>query len=429
MTRDVVSNTAAAGRSWIPKPPSRTAKSHRYRSSALDRSWATSRILEVIGPIRELDRAALESVLKTIDTSTPTPRIGIDPCLAEPLWRYRHGSQAWTVSSLARADDLGQALTELGHRPGKRHPTEVFLLGNEYLAIEYPHSVGDGHYGMNLVVALLNPDATTLGPDLPPHAVWPAIWAHFRSHPQRIMQLYRLRKGQLRKSAPPPSAGPQPEDWQASRRVAVGHLDSRRFTELRDWVATHAPGTTRVGVMSALWLAALRAQDITVDDSVVVLINCRRYLRPEQQSHLGNFAVGVPLRIGSLKPAEITALVRQVTDSGWPLAIIAMGELRARLHRGDRGFTTARTLSPGRLRLSVSDMGKLPFDQLPWVDGHPRQATAFLNLDGPDAMTLLLSDVGNERTAAVTYCTATVSQEKVEAALALMCSDPVALLT
>ena len=243
------------------------------------------------------------------------------------------------------------------------------------------------------------------------------------------MQLYRLRKGQLRKSAPPPSAGPQPEDWQASRRVAVGHLDSRRFTELRDWVATHAPGTTRVGVMSALWLAALRAQDITVDDSVVVLINCRRYLRPEQQSHLGNFAVGVPLRIGSLKPAEITALVRQVTDSGWPLAIIAMGELRARLHRGDRGFTTARTLSPGRLRLSVSDMGKLPFDQLPWVDGHPRQATAFLNLDGPDAMTLLLSDVGNERTAAVTYCTATVSQEKVEAALALMCSDPVALLT
>lgn len=429
MTGDVVNSTTASRRSWIPRRRSRSASSQHYRPSALDRSWASSRILEVIGPLHGLDSTALESVLTTIDTSTPTPRIGIEPLPARSLWPYRHGPRAWRVNAISSTDnDLGQALTELGHRSTERLPTEVFVLDDEYLAVEYPHSVGDGHYGLNLVVALLH-SRGALGPDLPSRAVWPALREYFRSRPQRITQLHRLRKSQLHNPGPEPRSVHRTDNWQASRRVALGHLDRHRFTQLRDWVATHAPGTTRVGVMSALWCAALRANDIAVDDRATVLINCRRYLRTHQQGQLGNFAVGVPLRIGSLGPLEITTLVRQVTDSGWPLAIIAMGELRARLRRNTAGSDTAGAPDSGRLRLSVSDMGSLPLDHLPWVPGRPRQATAFLDLDGPDALTMLLSDVGEERTVSVSYCTATAPQEKIEAALDVMCSDPISLLT
>jgi len=382
---------SAAAPDHSPTPKSQSSSAHLYRPSALDRSWASCRILEVVGPLHGLDMTALESALKAIDASTPTPRTAIEPRLSEPQWPYLPPTRAWSIDSLAATDnDLDRLLTDLGHRSGERYPTEVYLIGEEYLAVEYPHAVGDGHYGVNLLVALLNSEITTLGPDLPLHAVWPALWAHFRSHPRRITQLYRLRRNQLRKPSPGPSVRRNVTDWQDSRQLALGHLDSRRFTELQDWVATYAAGATRAGVMSALWLAALRSQGITVDDRVTVLVNCRRYLPADQRAGVGNFAVGVPLHIGSLGPLEVTKLVREVTDSGWPLAVIAMGELRASLRRGTLRPATTGTSISDRLRLSVSDMGKLPFDQLPWVPGRPRQATAFLNLDGPDAITMLL---------------------------------------
>jgi hypothetical protein len=369
-------------------------------------------------------------VIRSIQRSTTTPRIAIEALADQRRWPYRDGSAAWSVTSYTGAGDLGQWLTGMGQRQDSRRPTEVLLYDN-YLAVEYPHAVGDGHYGLNLVAALTNSSSGPLPPDLSRHAVWRAIWDHFRSNPGRLIQLISIRKTQRRNSSAParPSPSGSTEGWRATRRVSVGHLDHTRFTELQDWVVEHAPGSTRVAVMSALWLAALRSQHVKVDERVVVLINCRRYLQPEQQMCLGNFAIGVPLQIGSLEPAAITALLRAVIESGWPLAVIAMGEVRSLLRRSAPHAHGRSATMPDLIRLSVSDMGKLPFDHLPWVSGRPRQATALLELNGPDAMTLLLSQVGRERSASVTYCTAAVPQATIDAAMEQMCTDPVGLLS
>jgi hypothetical protein len=411
----------------MPNGARHNAKPQHYRPSALDRSWADSRILAVIGPIHGFQKAAVEAVVRSIQESKATPRIAIEPLAHERQWPYLDGSTAWSITARTGTVDLAQWLTEIGQRPDTRSPTEVFLC-DDYLAVEYPHAVGDGHYGLNLVAALTNSSASTLAPDLPRHVVWRALWDHFGSHPQRLVQSYGLRKSQRRNSIPPLRPNDTTASWRATRRVAVGHIDHVRFAELQDWVAEHAPGSTRVAVMSALWLAALRAQQVLVDDHVVVLINCRRYLRPEQRMGLGNFAVGVPLRIASLEPTAITSLLRTVTDSGWPLAVIAMGEMRSRLRRRAPRTRNHSAAMPDRLRLSVSDMGRLPFDHLPWVGGRPRQATALLDLDEPDAMTLLLSELDSERSMSVTYCTEMVPQAKIDAAMEQMSSDPVGLL-
>ena len=74
-------------------------------------------------------------------------------------------------------------------------------------------------------------------------------------------------------------------------------------------------------------------------------------------------------------------------------------------------------------------MGRLPFDHLPWVRDAPQLATAFVDLDRPDAMTLLISDTTNSRNVSVTYCEATVSGEVVEAALDRMYTELTELLS
>lgn len=399
-----------------------------YRSTPLDRSWSSSRVVAVLGPLEGLTAAEVQSRLSTIVTNSKRPRLAIAPSRSQARWPYRPdliGDAVHVVSDTAPID-LGEFLTEIGHRQGQRHPTDVFLCGN-YLAVEYPHAVGDGHYGLSLVGALAA-GIPALSPDLPRSVVWRALWRHYGRRPGLLGSLWTLRKDQRRKTsgtAKTRAVG----DWRSSRRVATRRFDARQLGQLQDWIDEHAPGATRAAVMSALWLAALRSVRLSVDEHVVVLFNCRRYLPREYQAALGNFAIGIPLRIGMLPPAEITVQLRKVTETGWPIMSIGIGALRSWLSRFTRTMAKDPDVVTDRIRLSVSDMGRLPFDHLPWVHDAPSVATAFVDLDRPDAMTLLISDTADGRHVSATYCAAMVPRDAVEAALDRMCSEPTELLS
>jgi len=404
-------------------------KYRAYRASALDRSWGSSRIVAVVGPLTGLEKAEIESTVKAIETATATPRIAISPLIADQRWAYQRGLAEGGVHVISDSStaNLGEFLTAIGNRAGDRRPTEVFL-GGGYLAVEYPHAVGDGQYGVSLLAALAGSEPE-LPTDLPGNAVWQALWRLYSTHPKRLLAVRNLRNDQRSKVI-----DLQPSrtfvDWRQSRRVFVGRLDASRVRQLQEWVSKHAPGSGRVAVMSALWCAALRSAQVAVDERVVVLFDCRRYLPDSQRAALGNFAIGVPLKIGTLPPHQITALVRTVIETGWPVAAIGMAAVRSRLRGAIPADSTNAVAVPNQIRLAISNMGRAPasFDHLPWADGTPHQATAFVDLGGPDAMTLFLSDVGDGRNVAVTYCADMVSREIVEAAVERICSDPVTVL-
>jgi len=370
----------------------------------------------------------VQSRLSTIVTSSATPRIAIAPSQSQACWPYRPDliDDAVHVVADTASIDLGAFLTGIGHRQGRRNPTDVFVSGG-FLAVEYPHAVGDGHYGLSIIGALAA-GLPELPSDLPHTVVWRALWRHYARRPALLRSLWTLRKEQRRRTSGISEAGAV-ADWRSLRRVATRRFDARQIGRLQDWVDKHAPDSTRVAVMSALWLAALRSVQLPIDEHVVVLFNCRRYLPREYAAALGNFAIGIPLRIGTLPPDQITAQLRKVTETGWPIMSIGIGALRSLLG----GFTRTRAAEPDvgteRIRLSVSDMGRLPFDHLPWVRDAPQLATAFVDLDRPDAMTLLISDTTNSRNVSVTYCEATVSGEVVEAALDRMYTELTELLS
>lgn len=213
-----------------------------------------------------------------------------------------------------------------------------------------------------------------------------------------------------------------------------------QVVELKKWAKAQAPGATSASVSIALWAAALRAENVDVDDHIMVLFNSRRYLEPDLHSAHGNFAVGIPLHLPEASgPGQIAKTMRAVIESGWPIAILGMSEVKDTLAsirgRADAPGTQAaadRTLTevPDRLRLAVSDLGKLSmFGHVRWAqDGRPPQLAASLEPDGPDGVTMLISELEGGRTYTASFCSKFIGDAVIESALARLCSDPVALL-
>lgn len=277
--------------------------------------------------------------------------------------------------------------------------------------------------------------APGLAVGLPTHATWAAFRRHYSAHPSALRDFWRLRA--VHKRRPDEDSGPRRriENWQSSKVSKSGYMKPEQVAELGKWASANAEGATSASISVTLWAAALRAEGVAVDDHIMILFNSRRYLEPEYLGAHGNFAVGIPLRLPeSSTPAHIASTMRQVIESGWPIAILTMSEVKNSLSSIRRRRAEAPDNSvveaSNTLRLAVSDLGKLPmFGHLKWAgDGRPPQVAASLEPDGADGVTMLIAQVAGGRTYTASYCSKVVDDAVIDAALARLCSDPVGLL-
>jgi hypothetical protein len=403
-----------------------------YRSTVLDRALAPSRTVATVGPVAGLDVDRARAVLAAAEAH-PRARFALQPSPTDRKWLSGNG----VGEHVRRRDDLptadlGALLTTVRHKPGPQRPLDALISG-DHVVVDYSHGIGDGQLGVALLSALSGePDearSASLAQGLPPGATRRAASRHFRAHPGAMRDIARLRAENK------PDADDRPtrsiEGWQAHNRSATAYLPPATVAEVRSWAKSNAPGATTASVTAALWRAALRAAEARIDDRFMVLMNCRRYLAPEFQQSQGNFAVAMPMRLPlSASPAEIAALVRRVYDSGWPLVVLLMAEAKSLIGRGETGLAPSTYDASGRIRLSVSDLGRLStFDHVTWAPGErPPQLAAYLEPDGPDAVTLLISELAGGRTFTATFCSAVVETDLVDAALTRMCSDPLGTL-
>lgn len=403
-----------------------------YRSTVLDRALAPSRTVATVGPVAGLDVARARAVLAAAEAH-PRARLALQPSPTDRKW-----ASGKDISACVRrrddlqTADLGALLTTVRHQPGPHGSLDAFLTG-DHVVVDYSHGIGDGQLGVALLSALSGEldDARSgsLAQGLPPGTTRRAASRHFRAHPGAVRDIARLR------AANKPDAGDRPtrsiDGWQTHNRSATAYLPPAAVAEVRSWTKTNAPGATTASVTVALWRAALVAAGALIEDQFTVLMNCRRYLAPEFQQSQGNFAVAMPMRLpSSASPAEIAALVRRVYDSGWPLVVLLMAEAKSVIGKGETGQPPTTYDASGRIRLSISDLGRLStFDHVTWAPGErPPQLGAYLEPDGPDAVTLLISELAGGRTFTATFCSAVVEPDLVDAALSRMCSDPLGTL-
>ncbi|WP_230621098.1 MULTISPECIES: hypothetical protein [Nocardiaceae] len=411
-----------------------------YRSTAMDRVFAEARTIAVIGPCVTLDEDAIRKALTVAEQSTATPRLAVEPDTHTVQWRYRRNlGERTPIAHLPAEDsrDLGHLMGVIRRRPGVREPLEVVIAG-DYIAVDYSHGVGDGQMGVLLLATLGgNIDfgrAPALAKGLPSNTTWTAIRHHYLSRPAALRDFWRLRKQNKKPPRLVAGATKRIEDWESGKTSRADFMAPDRVAQLKKWASTQPGKATTASVTIALWIAALEAEGVTVDESVMILFNSRRYLPPKLQDGHGNFAVGIPVRIPpSPSATDIAALMRQVIDSGWPIAILGMSQIKAALKRSAPAAHASTEPSievNDRIRLAVSDLGKLTmFDDGLWIrDERPPRLAAFLEPDGPDGATLLVSEIDNGRTFTASFCDKMIDPAVIESALRRMCDDPVGTL-
>lgn len=409
--------------------------SPHYRSTALDRALAPARTVVVVGPVAGLDEEAMRAVLRTAQNSSPTPRIALEPRTDSRVWGYgdQLDKRVATRDDLDTSD-LGRLVTEIRRTVEPDGSLQVLICG-DYVVVSYSHGVADGQLGVLLPAMLTTGDtasAPSVARGLEPSAIWTALWKHYRANPTALKHFWNLRKEH--KVATPGGRQRRIRDWRASTVSFSAYLEPDELNRLRRWAKTTWPAATSASITVAMWLAALRDEGVEVDDKVMILMNCRRYLDPEYAALHGNFAVGIPLRLpGCPSPETVAAVTRSVIDSGWPIAILGMAEIKAR----KPGSKDPAPDEPSdgvvvgdRIRAAVSDVGRLRgYESHPWVPGsRPPQLSAYLEPDGPDAVPLLVSELAGGQTLTASYCTQMVEPGVIESAVRRMCSDPIGLL-
>ncbi|SNS78206.1 hypothetical protein [Rhodococcoides kyotonense] len=412
----------------------------RYRSTAMDRVFADARIIALTGPTTGLDPRIARDVMNAAERSSDTPRLALEPHEDSRDWDYRTGEDESTVIALPDLDttDLGALLTDIRNRPGPKKALEVVVCG-DYLAVDLSHGIGDGQMGLMLMAAFSSDvddaRARGLATGLPDGSTWTALRRHYSAKPAALRDFWRLRKEHKSSPSTDGVSTRTIENWESAKVSRSAYMDPGRVSELREWASTNAVGATSASISVALWRAALEAQNVPLSEQVMILFNSRRYLGPEHLASHGNFAVGIPLHLPrNSTPVAIAATMKQVIDSGWPVAILGMSEIKDKLlswrSRGDAPAGNAVIDVPDRVRLAVSDLGKLRmFDHLQWADdGRPPQIAASLEPDGPDGMTMLIAEVAGGRTYTASFCDRMIDSKVVESALENLCADPLSLL-
>ncbi|WP_238422459.1 hypothetical protein [Gordonia sp. 'Campus'] len=418
----------------MPRADSSTAQG-RARASVLDRALSTSRTISVTGPMAPLDLDLIRTRLT--QACTPTSRLTLVPDPASKTWAHDVTTAPEVCDRPDLADlPIGEIMTRLRNRPDPLPRLEVLVCG-QWLVIDHTHGMGDGRLGIEQIAGVASrhdfPMTERFERSLPADAAWQAFRRHVLRHPRRLRDIMRLR------SANATAPGDHPvrtiTDWRSSRCAVTTAMRPGQTAELKRAIADTGVRMSSAAVTVALWRTALAAQGVALDERTQILFDCRRYLDADHAEDHGNFAVGIPLRFpAGATPMEIGDRIRSVAESGWPAAVLAAGELRERVRPSkpgsDPGQEPERVEVPDRLRLSVSDLGRIAiFGDIPW---EPAAAShhlfAYVEPDGPDAASMLVSEIDGSRSFTTTFCSDFIGRSVIEAALDHLCEDPVSLL-
>jgi hypothetical protein len=406
-----------------------------YTATALDRAIAPERSVAVLGPIAGLDAERIHMILEEIGGSAAGVRAALEPQSHSRRWQYRNdiADQAVSVRPDLDTADLGKLAIAIRNQPDDRSPLDVLICG-DYLVVDYSHGLGDGRFAVMLLGALAGAGEPEhirpLAQSLPSHAVWTACRRHLAARPDRLCDVLRVRR-KHKGGFDEQSAERRITDWKAACCTVTAYMDPDKVAELRAWTSAHVSGATSASVTIALTMSALRAEGVRIDHRVRILIDCRRYLRPEYQDANGNFVVAVPIRMPAPpSPLAITGTIREVTQSGWPAAILGIAELKARLRTTTQRSSAAAVDVSDRLRLTVSDLGRVRgLDNLPWaVGGRRPQLAAYTEPAGPDAVSLLVAELEGGRTYSASFCGEFAQRSTIERAFSRMCADPIGVL-
>jgi hypothetical protein len=194
------------------------------------------------------------------------------------------------------------------------------------------------------------------------------------------------------------------------------------------WRATDGAGVSRAVTWLVIVRTALAQAGLPVTDALRLVVDCRRYLRPDDRVN-ANFISGLSVQAGpEASVGTIDAAVKARLDAALPL--LAVTSTSARNLAAPLSATRAqRAPADTPVELAYSDVGRLsPFEKLPWLPDRPRSINAALQPWAPADISVFSGTIGRERSITVSYHDDVHDRRLLQEAAEVIRADPIRLL-
>ncbi|MCK9893713.1 hypothetical protein [Frankia sp. AgB32] len=441
-----------------------------------DRVWRRTHIIGIIGPIDLPSPEQMRDVLFRLAAVAPGTRL---LCTLEgnrSRWRRVPGPRlAEHIDRMVRtlpgpvsgAEDASDLVEHTLRTLAEDLPLRI-LLGRDHVLFEMSHLVGDGQQLDPIWAELLARAADGGVPrwagDSGPRLALPrAIAATFGRDAGRLARV--VRDPQRRAVAPPAragtaaparagergsttpggditaaiDAGPTATAAGADGVFATGLADPgcviRRsgpdlLREVRAARGDRSAGRSVAGILfAATWSAVEKAGLPTPPPGMWVLFDGRRYV-PVPTRAKGNFVAGIFLEPEDPgDPAAISAAMREVIDSGRPVATMAAAAARqlVPVPRQPSGSASAAAPAP---TLALNYLPRLSrIGELPWQGEVSERVLGLAPTPAEGGgMTVTLAELAGCLHVSATFDAALFDREAVRMMADLLCTDPLGLL-
>jgi hypothetical protein len=381
----------------------------------------------VVVPPRDQVAAALD----TITRSGPHTRLGLTPDSRAWLWSWTAESAPTIRDVPAEIADRGTAavLEYIRNLAVPRGPVDVYL-SNRHIAFDIDHGLGDARLYIDCITTLFGLiqgiDSSWLRDRDTSIPIAHALTHTFASRS-------RLRSAWSEASQRPTAARHRSSSRAAatevpSAAVEVIHIDAATEREVDRWRSADAPSVSRAVTWLVIIRAALAQAGLPMTDAVRLVVDCRRYLRPQQRVN-ANFISGLSVRAALGAPVgAIDAAVKARLDAALPL--LALTSTSARNLAAPLSATRAHQTPPhAPVELAYSDVGRLaPFENLPWLPGRPRSINAALQPWAPADISVFSGTIGHERSVTLCYHDGVHDRLLLQEAAEAIRTDPIRLL-
>ncbi|ANW65684.1 hypothetical protein BCA37_20845 [Mycobacterium sp. djl-10] len=390
-----------------------------------DRPWLTSHVAYLIGPLEIPGVDDLRATLRRLIAAHPDSRLDwrLD---ADGHWRPGASPDALVVEGTW--DDgcaPGELMDAWRAHSALPHPLAIVRFP-DHLLFALSHGIGDGRVITALVEMVTRAMVSDeVGPwPAHPSGRTPLLTAAaktFGRHPLKIRDALRDRPAVDRGAAPGARL-----PWTPSRRTVVTTIPGELVDEMVVRAEAVSPEASRFALITAVVLRALAGVGLDIAADVTVMTDLRRYLRAGMID--GNFIAGVPMRLDAdVSPQDFSAMLRRTMCSGRPLANQMLSSLRAGGRR--RSVQPPAWMDPQALpRVTVSDLGRMPTRNLPFLQGHSVLCAASAVPDGPHGITFAFAHTPNSVVITAAFDDAGVDSARLELALKAVATDPSALL-
>jgi hypothetical protein len=397
------------------------------RVSALDRPWLDTYLSTLVGPVHMPPRSAIVDAIVELAQAFPHSRLGWQLDDDRKRWMSPGASLREQAEQMVVAvedapdDDYSAFLTRFGVRRDLAFPA-AFVVAPRHLCLRLSHGVGDGRSVTMLLSGVLQQATTGELPDWGArpgvaHPYRKALSAFFGRSPRRVARAVR--------AARPAASGPAPAGipWLPDPVTVYRCLPASGLDEVRRWRSKHARGVSMPALELMLLLRAFEAVDMPISPDVLTLFDARRYLPREKVD--GNFVVGLLLPVAAGNSvAEIAASMTRAAESGRPLTAMAASLLNSR-----RSHVPATAPASPVAQLAFSHIGRPPsLERLRFLPDATPVYCGSLDPASPAGVTVATTQTGGSLHLSATLHANVLDPGLVDAALALISRDPLALL-